>query len=80
MLVPKLERGIRAFHEAPVEACPFDLRVDAALEQVGQRVHPLLDDLLVKVGDWSCVDGFESCRVDFRLNRYCPGARWTALW
>jgi kanamycin kinase len=37
-LVAALARGLRRFHDAlPVAACPFDLRLDAALEQVRRR-------------------------------------------
>ncbi|HEV2071690.1 MAG TPA: aminoglycoside 3'-phosphotransferase [Acidimicrobiales bacterium] len=37
-LVPLLARGLRRFHEAPVEACPFRLTVTDALVTVRQRV------------------------------------------
>lgn len=37
-LVPLLARGLRPFHEAPVEACPFRLTVGDALVDVRQRV------------------------------------------
>lgn len=37
-LVPLLARGLRRFHEAPVEACPFRLTVRDALVTVRQRV------------------------------------------
>lgn len=37
-LVPMLARGLRRFHEAPVEACPFDFRLPQALKQVRDRL------------------------------------------
>jgi len=37
-LVPVLARGLRRFHQAPVEDCPFKLTVDDALATVRQRV------------------------------------------
>ena len=37
-LVATLGRGLRSFHEAaPVQACPFDFRLDVALDQVQRR-------------------------------------------
>jgi kanamycin kinase len=39
-LVPILARGLAAFHEqAPVDQCPFDFRVDAALTHARERVR-----------------------------------------
>jgi kanamycin kinase len=38
-LVAILAAGLRAFHEAPVEACPFDFRLDAALAQAHRRLE-----------------------------------------
>ncbi|MDQ4132247.1 MAG: aminoglycoside 3'-phosphotransferase [Actinomycetota bacterium] len=37
-LVPLLARGLRRFHQTPVEACPFRLTVQDALAAVRQRV------------------------------------------
>lgn len=37
-LVAALGRGLRLFHSAPVEQCPFDFRIERALEIVGERV------------------------------------------
>jgi kanamycin kinase len=37
-LVEILGRGLRLFHSAPVSQCPFDFRLDVALEHVRQRV------------------------------------------
>lgn len=37
-LVGILGRGLRLFHNAPVSECPFDFRLDVALEHVRQRV------------------------------------------
>jgi kanamycin kinase len=37
-LVPLLARALRAFHAAPVDGCPFDFRLDAALAHVRRRV------------------------------------------
>ncbi len=36
--VPVLARGLRRFHETPVEACPFRLTIDGAVDTVRQRV------------------------------------------
>jgi aminoglycoside phosphotransferase (APT) family kinase protein len=36
--VPVLARGLRRFHETPIEACPFRLTIDSALNTVRQRV------------------------------------------
>lgn len=38
-LVPILARALRAFHETPVEDCPFDFRLDAALALAERRVR-----------------------------------------
>ena len=38
-LVRVLAAGLRAFHEAPVEACPFDFRLRRALDHIRQRLH-----------------------------------------
>jgi aminoglycoside 3'-phosphotransferase-2 len=43
-LVVTLARGLSRFHEAPVDACPFDFRLDTALELVGQRLAAGLID------------------------------------
>jgi len=44
-LVAALARGLRRFHEAaPVEDCPFDFRLDIALEQVRRRAAEGLID------------------------------------
>ncbi len=37
-LVPVLARGLRRFHEAPVEQCPFRLTVEDALTRVRARI------------------------------------------
>lgn len=37
-LVPILARGLRRFHQVPVDACPFRLTVDGALAIVRERV------------------------------------------
>lgn len=39
-----LGRGLRHFHQAPVESCPFDFTVEAALERVRRRVAGNLVD------------------------------------
>lgn len=47
-LVPVLARGLRRFHEAPVEDCPFDFTVDAAVRHCDTRVtggREMWDDL-----------------------------------
>jgi kanamycin kinase len=38
-LVEILARGLRRFHDVPVAGCPFDFRLDAALELAARRVH-----------------------------------------
>lgn len=38
-LVRGLAEGLRLFHRAPVSACPFDFRLDAALEHARRRVE-----------------------------------------
>ena len=38
-LVPILASGLRAFHEAPVEECPFDFRLDRALAHARGRLE-----------------------------------------
>jgi kanamycin kinase len=39
-LVPKLGAALRVFHESvAVDGCPFDFRLDAALEHCTRRVH-----------------------------------------
>lgn len=38
-LVRILARGLRTFHAAPVERCPFDFRLDAALALVHRRLE-----------------------------------------
>ncbi len=38
-LVRTLARGLRAFHAAPAARCPFDFRLDAALEHVRRRIE-----------------------------------------
>jgi kanamycin kinase len=44
-LVAALARGLRRFHEsAPVDACPFDFRLEAALVQVRRRAETALID------------------------------------
>lgn len=43
-LVAALGRGLRRFHQAPVDRCPFDFRLDAALELVRQRLAAGLID------------------------------------
>ena len=37
-LVPILARGLLRFHSAPMQACPFDFRVDRALDHVRRRL------------------------------------------
>ena len=37
-LVGSLAEGLRRFHRAPVEACPFDFRLDRALAHVRRRL------------------------------------------
>jgi kanamycin kinase len=37
-LVRLLAAGLRRFHRSPAESCPFDFRLDAALEHVERRV------------------------------------------
>jgi kanamycin kinase len=48
-LVPILARGLRAFHEVRVEGCPFDFRLDAALDLIGMRLE---GDLVVPETDF----------------------------
>ncbi len=36
-LVPLLAEGLRRFHEAPVESCPFDFRLEVAMDQIRAR-------------------------------------------
>ena len=36
-LVPALANGLRRFHEAPVTDCPFDFRLDTALQHIQRR-------------------------------------------
>ena len=38
LLVPALARGLRRLHDTPAAECPFDFRLDVALEQVARRV------------------------------------------
>ncbi|MDP8960109.1 MAG: phosphotransferase [Actinomycetota bacterium] len=67
-LVPLLARGLRRFHEAPVDACPFRLTVEVALDAVRQRVadgqadqadlhaefrHLSLDDAVATLEGWA---------------------------
>lgn len=67
-LVPLLARGLRRFHEAPVDACPFRLTVEDALDAVRQRVadgqadqadlhaefrHLSLDDAVATLEGWA---------------------------
>lgn len=41
-LVPAVARGLRRWHDAlPVDACPFDFRLDTALTQVRRRAHSI---------------------------------------
>jgi kanamycin kinase len=37
-LVQTLAQGLRRFHHAPVDKCPFDFRLDVALQHVERRV------------------------------------------
>ena len=37
-VIDLLAQGLRRFHDAPVEACPFDFRLDRALQLVRRRV------------------------------------------
>jgi len=37
-VIDLLAQGLRRFHDAPVEACPFDFRLDTALQHVRRRV------------------------------------------
>ncbi|HEX9710993.1 MAG TPA: APH(3') family aminoglycoside O-phosphotransferase [Actinomycetota bacterium] len=48
-LVPILARALRTLHEAPIDDCPFDFRLDAALAKVRQRVR---DELVVPATDF----------------------------
>lgn len=43
-LVDRLGKALRRFHEAPVDACPFDFRIDGALDHVARRVADGLVD------------------------------------
>lgn len=43
-LVPLLANGLNRFHELPVADCPFDFRVQAAVEQARRRVESGLVD------------------------------------
>lgn len=43
-LVPILAEGLRTFHEAPIQNCPFDFRLDQALAHVRARVDAGLID------------------------------------
>ncbi|MBT8397716.1 MAG: aminoglycoside 3'-phosphotransferase [Gemmatimonadetes bacterium] len=38
-LVSILAHGLRSFHRAPVESCPFDFRVEAALKHAQRRLQ-----------------------------------------
>ena len=38
-LVRALAEGLRRFHRAPVEACPFDFRLDGALAHIRRRLE-----------------------------------------
>ena len=38
-LVRILARGLRVFHEAPVEVCPFDFRLEKSLAHARRRLH-----------------------------------------
>jgi len=47
MLVPVLAKGLRTFHDAPTENCPFDFCLGQALEHVRARVEEgLIDPVL----------------------------------
>jgi len=37
--VRALARGLRRFHSAPIDACPFDFRLDEALARIRRRVE-----------------------------------------
>lgn len=39
LIVPLLARGLRAFHEIDPSGCPFDFRIDTALQHVRDRVQ-----------------------------------------
>jgi kanamycin kinase len=43
-IVPLLAEGLRRFHSAPVEACPFDFRLNAAIAHARGRVRAGLVD------------------------------------
>ncbi len=38
-LVATMARGLRVFHDTPIEGCPFDFQLDAAIDHVRRRVH-----------------------------------------
>lgn len=43
-LVPILAQGLRTFHQAPAQGCPFDFRLESALRHVRRRVEAGLVD------------------------------------
>ena len=53
-LVPILARALCAFHETPVDDCPFDFRLDAALALAERRVR---DGLVVPETDFHTEHG-----------------------